>query len=45
VSYKVASIDEARARSQAAIEIHNQHRELVAVATHVMKWVRDDHRF
>jgi 3-hydroxybutyryl-CoA dehydratase len=42
VTYAVTEVDEARARSQAAIEVHNQRGELVAVAVHVMKWVPND---
>jgi len=36
VTYTVSSIDPERGRAEAAIEIHNQHGELVAVATHVV---------
>jgi acyl dehydratase len=35
VTYTVSSIDPERGRAEAAIEIHNQHDELVAIATHV----------
>ena len=41
VTYTVTEVDAARWRSQAGIEVHNQHGELVAVAVHVMKWVAD----
>jgi 3-hydroxybutyryl-CoA dehydratase len=39
VKYVLTSIDEARMRSEANVEIHNQRGELVAVATHIMRWV------
>jgi 3-hydroxybutyryl-CoA dehydratase len=39
VTYKVTSVDEGRARSEASIDVHNQDGILVAVAVHVMKWV------
>jgi 3-hydroxybutyryl-CoA dehydratase len=45
VTYKVTAVDEARARSEAQIEIHNQDGLLVAVATHVMKWVKSSGQF
>ena len=40
VTYKVTAVDEVRARSEAAIEVHNQEGLLVAVATHIMRWVK-----
>ena len=39
VTYAVTSIDEQRRRSEAKVEVSNQRGELVAVATHIMKWV------
>jgi 3-hydroxybutyryl-CoA dehydratase len=39
VSYVISEIDEARRRTLADIEITNQDGELVAVATHIIKWV------
>lgn len=39
VTYAVTSIDEPRRRSEAKVEVSNQRGELVAVATHIMKWV------
>jgi len=39
VTYAVTSIDEQRQRSEANVEVSNQRGELVAVATHIMKWV------
>lgn len=39
VTYAVTSIDEKRQRSEAKVEVSNQRGELVAVATHIMKWV------
>src|SRR5438067_111045 len=40
VTYKVTAVDEARGRSEAVIEVHNQGGLLVAVATHIMRWVK-----
>lgn len=39
VTYRIAAVDEARRRSGADIEVHNQDGELVAVAQHILKWV------
>ena len=39
VTYALKSIDEERMRSEAEVSVHNQHGELVAVATHIMRWV------
>jgi 3-hydroxybutyryl-CoA dehydratase len=39
VTYALTGIDEERKRSEAKVEIHNQHGELVTTATHIMKWV------
>ncbi len=44
VTYVLAAIDEERKRSEAKVEIHNQHGELVATATHIMKWVSNSGR-
>ncbi|CAN5235165.1 MaoC/PaaZ C-terminal domain-containing protein [soil metagenome] len=41
VNYVVTGIDNAKARSEAKVEVTNQHDETVAVATHIMKWVRN----
>jgi 3-hydroxybutyryl-CoA dehydratase len=38
VNYRVSSVDTARRRSTATVEIVNQHNALVAVATHILKW-------
>jgi acyl dehydratase len=40
VVYTITEIDEARRRSRAKIEIRNQRGDLVAVAEHLMKWVK-----
>ena len=42
VTYRITDTDAARRRSSSAIEVHNQHGELVAVATHILKWVPND---
>ena len=42
VSYTVASIDKEKLRATADIKITNQDGVLVAVATHLLKWVRND---
>ena len=39
VRYSVIEIDEARLRTRAEIEISNDHRVVVAVGEHLMKWV------
>jgi 3-hydroxybutyryl-CoA dehydratase len=44
VTYTLAAIDEERRRSEARVEVHNQHGELVAAATHIMKWVPNSGR-
>ena len=41
VSYTVASIDREKLRATADIRITNQDGVLVAVATHLLKWVRN----
>jgi 3-hydroxybutyryl-CoA dehydratase len=40
LAYKIASVDADKSRSVAEITIHNQHGDLVAVATHVMSWLK-----
>ena len=42
VQYTIASIDTARRRSNGDITIKNQDGTLVAVGTHILKWVRND---
>ncbi len=42
VEYTIASVDPARRRSNADIAIRNQDGTLVAVGTHILKWVRND---
>ena len=41
VSYTIASIDCEKLRATADIKIANQDGTLVAVATHLLKWVRN----
>jgi acyl dehydratase len=41
VTYKIAEIDPERRRSRSEIEVTNQHGELVAVAQHILKWVKN----
>jgi acyl dehydratase len=41
VDYRIASIDTERLRAAADIRITNQDGTLVAVATHLLKWVRN----
>lgn len=43
LSYEVEKYDADEARSYARITIKNQQDELVAVATHILKWVPDTH--
>ncbi len=39
VHYEIDAFDEQKNRSLSKIEITNQHGELVAVASHILKWV------
>lgn len=39
VTYKIATVDDARLRTVADMEVHNQQAELVAVGKHITKWV------
>ena len=41
VNYTISEIDEPRRRTLAAIEVKNQHGELVAVAKHITKWTEN----
>jgi 3-hydroxybutyryl-CoA dehydratase len=41
VNYTIASVDKEKLRATADIRITNQDGVLVAVATHVLKWVRN----
>jgi 3-hydroxybutyryl-CoA dehydratase len=40
LDYTIVSVDEAKNRSTADITIYNQRNELVAVATHIMAWLK-----
>lgn len=40
VTYEISEIDEERRRTRASIEVRNQRGETVAVAEHLLKWVR-----
>ena len=42
IDYRITVIDEERRRSSADIKVTNQNGELVAVATHILKWVPND---
>ena len=42
ITYTISEIDEARRRTRAKIEVRNQRSEIVAVAEHLMKWVKRD---
>jgi len=44
IRYTVEKIDKELKRSQSNIEITNQNNELVAVATHILKWVPNPSR-
>jgi len=41
VDYRIAATDPMRRRANADIKVTNQNGELVAVATHVLKWVKN----
>lgn len=43
VTYEVTVIDRQKGRSYAAMEARNQHGELLAVGTHLMRWARKLH--
>lgn len=38
--YTVTSVDKAKGRSIAKVEVFNQHKELVAVSEHIMRWAK-----
>jgi 3-hydroxybutyryl-CoA dehydratase len=40
LDYKITSADTDKTRTTAEITIHNQRNELVAVATHIMTWLK-----
>ena len=40
-TYTITETDAGRRRSRAAIEVRNQHGDLVAVAEHVLKWIQN----
>ena len=42
VTYTITEVDPLRRRSRSRIEVTNQHGETVAVAEHILKWVRKD---
>lgn len=39
IRYRVEAVDSVKLRSEAKVEATNQHGDLVAVATHILKWV------
>ena len=41
VNYTIDTIDVERRRSHANVTVHNQNGTLVAVATHILKWVKE----
>jgi acyl dehydratase len=41
VDYRIVAVDPERRRSTASIEVRNQDGELVSVATHILKWVKN----
>ena len=42
VDYRITAVDPSRSRTTAAVEVHNQNGDLLAVATHILKWVPND---
>jgi 3-hydroxybutyryl-CoA dehydratase len=40
LNYEIKACDEAKSRTIASIEVHNQKSDLVAVATHIMTWLK-----
>lgn len=41
VTYRIAEIDPDRRRSRSEIEVRNQDGDLIAVAQHILKWVKN----
>ena len=41
LTYTITEIDPVKRQSKASIEVKNQRGELVAVATHILRWVKD----
>jgi acyl dehydratase len=41
VDYEVTDVDRERSRTTASIRVHNQNGETLAVAQHILKWVRN----
>jgi acyl dehydratase len=41
VDYCITAVDPERRRSTARIEIRNQNGELISIATHILKWVKN----
>jgi len=41
LTYTIAEVDAGKRQSLGDIEVINQHGDLVAVARHVLRWVRD----
>jgi 3-hydroxybutyryl-CoA dehydratase len=39
ITYRITDADELKQRTLASVEIHNQHNDLCAVATHIMRWL------
>lgn len=42
VTYTISEIEEERRRTRAKVEVRNQRGELVAVAEHLLKWVKNE---
>jgi 3-hydroxybutyryl-CoA dehydratase len=41
LTYTITEVDPVKRQSKASIEVKNQRGELVAVATHILRWVKD----
>jgi acyl dehydratase len=41
LTYTINEVDPVKRQSKASIEVRNQRGELVAVATHILRWVKD----
>lgn len=41
VDYEVTDVDRGRSRTTASVSVRNQHGETLAVAQHILKWVRN----
>ena len=41
LTYTITEIDPVKRQSKSSIEVKNQHGDLVAVGTHILRWVKN----